>query len=70
MEQFDTIGEKLRSIRKSKKMTLKHVAKQTGLSVSFISEMELCVVDPSLKTLYKLAEFYQTTCADLLQGIM
>jgi len=69
MEKWKSIGDKLRALRKSGKFTLKDVSKKTKLSLSFISEIELGVVDPSLKTSIKLAKFHKTTVYGLFSGI-
>ena len=39
MEERDGIGEKLRKLRKSKRLTLAAVGKRTGYSVSALSKM-------------------------------
>lgn len=48
----------MRRIRKEYEKTLKEVSEGTGLSISFLSDMERDVTLPSLKTLVKLSEFY------------
>lgn len=70
MNQFSTIGERLKSLRKSKESTLKDVSKSTGLSISYLSDIERDIVDPSLKTLIKLADVYETTVSLLLKDIV
>ena len=35
-----TVGEKLRKLRKKKKMTLKTLSENTGVSISFLSQVE------------------------------
>lgn len=37
---FDSIGEKMKSLRKERKLTLKSLAEQTGVSISFLSQVE------------------------------
>ncbi len=66
---YKSIGEKLRSMRKQNKQTLKKVSQKTGLSVSFISDMERGVTDPSLKTIIKLAKFHNITVRNLFLGV-
>lgn len=48
----------LRGIRKSKRLTLLNVSEATGVSVSFLSDLERGKTRPSLNTLEKLAAFY------------
>ena len=60
------LGENLRRLRKLKNYTLVKVSQQTGVSVSFLSDMERDRTKPSLDTLGKLAECYQVSVNDLL----
>lgn len=55
----DSIGPELRRIRKEAGMTLKQVCECSGVSVSFLSDLELGKADPSLATLRKLSRTYQ-----------
>lgn len=55
---FDQLGTAFRLLRKSQKRTLKEVSQGTGLSVSFICDIEKGRTLPSLKTVIALAEFY------------
>jgi len=49
-------GEKLRTIRERKKLTLKDVALQAGVSESLISQIERNKVSPSIDTLLLIAD--------------
>lgn len=49
------IGDKLRQLRKDNNFTLKELSKQTGLSISFISDIENGRRNPRLENLNKLA---------------
>jgi len=49
-------GEKLRSVRERKGMTLKEVARQAGVSESLISQIERNRVSPSIDTLLQIAD--------------
>jgi transcriptional regulator with XRE-family HTH domain len=70
MKQFENIGEKLKALRKRDKLTLKDIAKYTGLSTAFLSDIERGRTDPSLKTLVKLANAHGTTVSQLLSDIL
>jgi transcriptional regulator with XRE-family HTH domain len=70
MNQFANVGEKLKSLRKSYKLTLKDVSGYTRLSTAFLSDIERGRTDPSLKTLVKLANAYGVTVSDLLRNIL
>lgn len=52
------LHEKLRELRKKKGFTLKQVAADTGLSTSFLSQLETNKADPAISTLQKLADYY------------
>lgn len=60
------IGLELRAIRKSQRHTLSKVSEETGLSVSFLSDLERGRTRPSLDTLEKLAAFYQVPLNSIL----
>jgi DNA-binding XRE family transcriptional regulator len=53
--------------RKQRDMTLQQVAEATGLSVSFLSDLERGRTDPSLSTLKRLAACYGVPVAYLLE---
>ena len=54
-------GGILRTMRKSRGWTLRELAQRTGLSVSFLSDIERQRTDPSLQTLEKLGIAYGGT---------
>ncbi|PIE74900.1 MAG: XRE family transcriptional regulator [Deltaproteobacteria bacterium] len=51
-----SFGNKLRSIREKKQLTLKAVAEKAGVSESLISQIERNKVSPSIDTLLTIAE--------------
>lgn len=53
------LGERIRELRLSRNLTLKQVAEDTGLSVSFLSMVERNQVSISVDNLEKLARYYQ-----------
>lgn len=55
---MNTIGQKLLTLRKARGETLRDVSSFTGLSVSYLSDLERDRTEPSLKTLKALALFY------------
>lgn len=60
------IGEKLRNLRTSKKLSLKQVSERLGISVSSLSAYELNEKNPSYKNLLKLARLYGVSCDYLI----
>lgn len=62
------LGSELRRLRKSRRFTLANVGKETGLSVSFLSDVERGRTKPSLDTLEKLAACYGLSVNDILLG--
>lgn len=52
------IGNKIKALRKSRKMTLQDVARETGFSPALISQVENNNVSPPIATLSKLARFF------------
>jgi len=63
------LGTRLRQLRKERRSTLMDLSEQTGLSVSFLSEIERDQTKPSLETLEKLALSYQLTVKQLLEDV-
>jgi transcriptional regulator with XRE-family HTH domain len=62
------IGEELRRLRKMRRLTLSDVSDKTGLSISFLSDMERNRTKPSLDTLAKLADCYQVPVNEVIAG--
>lgn len=59
------IGEKLKKIRKAKKITLKQLEKITGISNSYISDLENGRrINPSIEKLEKLAKALDVNVVD------
>lgn len=53
---YKSIGSKIKKSRSQKKMTLKDLSEQTGLSISLLSQLEHGKISPSLSTLMKLSK--------------
>lgn len=52
----DLIGAKMKSLRKERKLTLKQIADQTNLSISFLSQVERSKSSITLESLKKISE--------------
>ena len=50
-----TLGERIRRIRTQRDLTLEKVAQSTGLTTSFLSQVERDAVSPSVESLQKIA---------------
>ena len=50
---------KIREYRKQRKLTIKELAAMTGMSISYISQVERGEIDPSLSSLRKIASVFQ-----------
>jgi len=68
MEDYN-IGSQLKTLRKARNMTLQFVAAETGMSAALLSQIENGNVTPSLKTLSKLASYYQIRLGKLFDRI-
>jgi transcriptional regulator with XRE-family HTH domain len=53
------IGEKIKLLRKEKKLTLKDIAEKTDLSISFLSQVERLKSSLTLESLKKISEVLQ-----------
>lgn len=60
---------KIREYRKQKKMTIRELAAQTGMSISYISQVERGEIDPSLSALRKIAAAFQLPLYLLLDDV-
>ena len=56
--KVNELPETLRFLRKINNLKLREVAEQTGLSISFLSDVERGRTSPSLSTVEKLASVY------------
>lgn len=54
-ELHRTIGAQIRNFRKERDLTLKQLARRTGLSVSLLSQIERAESSASVSSLYKIA---------------
>ncbi len=59
------LGDNIRAARKDKKLTLKQVARRTGLSVSLLSQIERAETAPTISSLYKISVGLQTRISAL-----
>ncbi|EET84441.1 transcriptional regulator, XRE family [Clostridium carboxidivorans P7] len=49
------LGPKIREIRQEKGLTLNELADKTGLTASYLSQIERNIIDPSLSSLRKIS---------------
>jgi repressor LexA len=60
------VGRRIRKARKSKDWTLEDLKKKTGMSISFLSDIERGVSNPSLKRLKQIARALNVSISYLL----
>jgi XRE family transcriptional regulator, regulator of sulfur utilization len=63
------IKDKVRELRTARNYTLKNLAEVTGLSVSYLSDVERGRTNPSLKTVELLAQALKVSVNLLLTGV-
>lgn len=63
------LSKKLKIIRKQRGYTLKTLSQKTGLSVSFLSDVERGVTLPSLTTAQKIVDAYGMSLSWLFSGV-
>lgn len=61
------LGQRIRRLRKERGLSLTQLGKKTGLSISFLSQLERDRVNPSLNSLTVLAEGLGTNLVDLFK---
>ena len=54
MGNLDKIGGSIRSLRKAKKKTLQQMAKETGLSTGYLSNIERNITSPTFIHLWEI----------------
>ena len=59
------IGETIRGLRKDRALTLKQMARRTGLSVALLSQIERAESSASISSLYKIATALDVRIQDL-----
>lgn len=60
---------KIRKYRKQQEMTIKELAAKSGMSISYISQVERGEIDPSLSSLRKIANVFQVPLYMLLDDV-
>ena len=63
------ISERLRSLRKLHGLKLREVSKKTGLSLSYVSDLERGRKNPSLETCQKFATVYKITLSEMFADV-
>lgn len=63
------INDRLKLLRKEHALKLREVSERSGLSVSYISDLERGRQNPSIETCRKLAAVYGITLQNLFEGI-
>ncbi len=62
------IGRVIRDARKNQELTLKQLARRTGLSVSLLSQIERAESSASISSLYKIASALRLKMSELFDG--
>lgn len=63
-----TIGERLRTFRKERHLSLRKAAEGAGISIAYLSRLEAGDGNPSLEILNKLTILYEVTLEELTAG--
>ena len=63
-----TLGNRLKELRKQKKLNQTELAEVIGISLNTLSNMESGKTDPSTETIIKLCEFFNVSTDYLLTG--
>ncbi len=64
----NSLGGRIRSLRIDKNLSLKQLSERASVSVSMLSELERNSVDPSLKSLRKIAQALGVSVGYLVDG--
>ena len=63
-----TLGNRLKELRKQKKLNQTELAEVIGISLNTLSNMESGKTDPSTETIIKLCDFFKISTDYLLTG--
>jgi transcriptional regulator with XRE-family HTH domain len=63
-----TVGQRIREIRKAKRLTLDDVSAAGGLSRAAVSKVELATMSPTYDSLLKIARGLKTDVSELIRG--
>ncbi len=61
---MESLGQKLRELRKASKLTLKQVAEQVSCTAAYISQIENDKASPSISTLKRIAQVFNARIVD------
>lgn len=64
-----TVGQKLRQLRKQKKLSLMEVARASGLAIGTLSRLERDLGETKMPTYQRLCEVYGITLSELCQDV-
>ena len=67
-EKMEQVGQRIRSIRKEKGLSLEELSNVTGFEVKFLSDIEKNVVQPQLGTVIKLSKALDSAFTRLISG--
>lgn len=67
MLDISHLGDRIRSHRKKKLMTIKTLSQYTGLSVGYLSTLEQNKTTPNIENLAKICEILDVSITDILQ---
>jgi transcriptional regulator with XRE-family HTH domain len=65
----ERLGARIRQLREEREWTQMYLAVHTGLSRTFISDVENGVKEPCLRSLETLADGFEVTLAELFRGL-
>lgn len=68
MNQNETVGARIRSARTSRRMTLKQLSEQSGLSVGFLSQLERGISSVAIDTLTDLSRILGISLASFFES--
>lgn len=65
---MSTIGEKIKTLRKERKLTQKELAHKIGVTASTITKYEIGQLEPNLEVLNKIADIFNISISDLIDN--
>jgi transcriptional regulator with XRE-family HTH domain len=66
--EIEAVGQRLRHVRQTKRLRLRHLAERIGCSESILSKIECGKVNPSLRMLHRVAAALETSIVTLFSA--
>jgi transcriptional regulator with XRE-family HTH domain len=68
-KNIESIGERIKSLREKKGLSLENLSKMTGFDIDFLNDIEKNTIQPQLGTIIKLSKALDSALGRILSGV-